>query len=94
MHLASTQPQQMPPQPLCFPGSVDRIKMAALEQDARARVPVPQAGRPQSVLGPSSKPQLHPAITSGGGCESNRWGLESVDFRPADAAAIVSQASQ
>ena len=96
MHLASgTQPQQMPPQPMSVPSSVGRIKMAALEQDARLRVPVPQPSRPQTFLGPSSGPQLHPAMFAGvGGGDSNRWGLESVDFRPADAAAIASQAPQ
>ena len=69
--------------------------MAALEQDAQSRVPVPQSSRPQSFVGPSGGPQLYPAMFPGGSSSnSNRWGLESVDFRPAEAAAIARQAPQ
>lgn len=93
MHLASTQPQQVQPQ--CFPSSVGRIKMAALEQDAQWRVPVPHAGQAANLLTRSGGVQVNQPMLSGSGDGgSHRWGLESVDFRPVDAAAIASQAPQ
>lgn len=69
--------------------------MAALERDAQLRVPAPfEASRPGSLLADAGQQMSAPPplfIGHGIDSDSHRWGMESVEIGPVEAAAMARQ---